>query len=220
MVLLCHATYLQSDPAHLLTGTWLKSLDQLLMWWRLEGWRLKTSPGSISCGTALCKFITWNSEMLDITPVTMEHTIQVLHFMSWNVSNLYNTIYLLNTLLTFKKTFSFSFSVTESLPPEDDTIELHCFLNTYKGYRPCHNSRIHIKWSTEDNTPLNGNRFHYTNPSECFSKLSIKKRLTDNYRKWKCQLLQNDTVQASISYTTTVKGTELDSNVLQIEDVV
>lgn len=88
-------------------------------------------------------------------------------------------------------------------------IELQCFLNTYKGHIPCNNTGIHIKWSTEDNTPINGNRFHIENPSECFSKLTIKTKLTDHHRKWKCQLTQNEVVKASISYTTTVTGTKL-----------
>ncbi|XP_045901209.1 uncharacterized protein LOC123968461 isoform X4 [Micropterus dolomieu] len=95
--------------------------------------------------------------------------------------------------------------LTERPTPADGTIELQCFLNTYKGHVACNNRGIHIKWSTEDNTPLNGNRFHFETDSECFSKLIIKKRLTDHHRKWKCQLTQNDTFKAAISYTTTVK---------------
>ncbi|XP_074510067.1 uncharacterized protein LOC141779222 [Sebastes fasciatus] len=96
--------------------------------------------------------------------------------------------------------------VAENLTPVDGKIELHCFLNMYKGLvTPCDNKGIHIKWSAEDNTPLNGNRFSFKNASECFSKLFITKKLTDHHRKWKCQLTQNDTVKATISYTTTVK---------------
>ncbi|XP_054477961.1 uncharacterized protein LOC129109844 isoform X2 [Anoplopoma fimbria] len=95
--------------------------------------------------------------------------------------------------------------VTESSTPAEDTIELHCFLNSYKGLAHCNNKGMRIKWSTGDNTPLNGNRFKFENPSECFSKLIITKKLTDHHRKWKCQLTQNDTVKATISYTTTIK---------------
>ncbi len=112
-------------------------------------------------------------------------------------------------LIKLSQHISFNSPVTKNLHPADGTIELHCFLNRFKGYVPCNNSMIHIKWSTEDNTPLNGNRFRFENPSECFSKLIINKKMTDHQRKWKCQLLQNDTVKAAISYTTTVKGTKL-----------
>lgn len=68
---------------------------------------------------------------------------------------------------------------------------------------------MRIEWSTEDNTPLNGSRFSFKSQSECFSKLIIHKKLTDHHRKWKCLLFQHDTVKATISYTTTVKGTKL-----------
>ncbi|XP_068179737.1 uncharacterized protein [Antennarius striatus] len=95
--------------------------------------------------------------------------------------------------------------LTESLIPMDGTIELQCFLNTYMGYVPCHNRGIHIEWSTEDNTPLQGDRFHFESPSECFSKLIINKKLTDHHRKWKCQLFLNNTIKATISYATTVE---------------
>ncbi|XP_034731019.1 uncharacterized protein LOC117946764 [Etheostoma cragini] len=96
--------------------------------------------------------------------------------------------------------------VTESSTSENGIIELHCYLNTYRGLVfNCNNKGIHIKWGTEDNTPLNGNRFYYKNVSDCFSKLFITERLTDHHRKWKCQLTQNDTVKATITYTTTIK---------------
>ncbi|KAL6109080.1 uncharacterized protein ACO6RY_12290 [Pungitius sinensis] len=96
--------------------------------------------------------------------------------------------------------------VTESSNPGVDTIELHCFLNTYRGYAPCNKKGIRIKWRTGDNKPMNGDRFKVVNPSECFSKLIITKKLTDHHRKWKCQVTQDDTVKATISYTTTIKG--------------
>nr|XP_046256676.1 uncharacterized protein LOC124065373 [Scatophagus argus] len=95
--------------------------------------------------------------------------------------------------------------LTESSTPAEGTIELHCFLNTYKGHVPCNNTGIRIKWSTENNTPLKGDRFHFDNPSECFSKLVINKKLTDHHRKWTCRLFQNEMAKSSISYTTTVK---------------
>ncbi|XP_026150049.1 uncharacterized protein LOC113122729 [Mastacembelus armatus] len=94
--------------------------------------------------------------------------------------------------------------ITENPTPAEDTVELHCFLNTFKGYRGCSNTGILIKWTTEDDTPINGKRFSFDNPSECFSKLIISKKLTDHQRKWKCQLMQNDVIKAAISYTSTI----------------
>ncbi|XP_059194728.1 uncharacterized protein LOC131975919 [Centropristis striata] len=64
---------------------------------------------------------------------------------------------------------------------------------------------MHVKWSTEDNTPRNGNRFRFESPSGCLSKLFITVKPTDHQRTWTCQLHQNDTVKASILYTTTIK---------------
>ncbi|KAM7383633.1 hypothetical protein PAMP_003268 [Pampus punctatissimus] len=95
--------------------------------------------------------------------------------------------------------------LTENPTPGEDKIELHCFLNIYKGLGPCNDRDIRIKWTTEDNTPIYGNRFHFENPTNCFSKLIIIKKLIDHHRKWKCQLTQNDMVKATISYITTVK---------------
>nr|XP_043890994.1 uncharacterized protein LOC122775240 isoform X1 [Solea senegalensis] len=94
--------------------------------------------------------------------------------------------------------------LTESPTPEEGTVELQCFLNTYKGHVPCNNTGIHINWSTEDNTPINGDRFHIKNPSECFSKLIIKKKVTDHHRKWRCQVTEKDVLKATISHTTTI----------------
>ncbi|XP_041648454.1 uncharacterized protein LOC121513035 [Cheilinus undulatus] len=84
-------------------------------------------------------------------------------------------------------------------------IELHCFLNTHTGYKPCKNEGMNITWTTEDNTALNGNRFHFENIPGCFSKLFIDYKLTDHHRKWRCQMSLNDTVKAATTYTTTVK---------------
>ncbi|XP_040022028.2 uncharacterized protein LOC120811017 [Gasterosteus aculeatus] len=95
--------------------------------------------------------------------------------------------------------------VTESSTPAVDTIELHCFLNIYRGHAPCNKKGIHIEWRTRDNKPLNGDRFKVENPSECFSKLIITQKPTDHHRQWKCQLTQGDTVKATIRYTTTIK---------------
>ncbi|XP_078109289.1 uncharacterized protein LOC144519765 [Sander vitreus] len=96
--------------------------------------------------------------------------------------------------------------VTESPTPVNGTIELHCYLNIYRGFvSNCNNKGLRIKWITEDNTPLNGNRFRYIHASDCFSKLFITKRLTDHHRKWKCQLTQNDTIKATKTYTTAIK---------------
>ncbi|XP_041799063.1 uncharacterized protein LOC121610833 [Chelmon rostratus] len=95
--------------------------------------------------------------------------------------------------------------LTESSTPANGTIELQCYLNTFMGHGPCNSRGIQIKWSSDDNTPLGGNRFGVENPSACFSKLIIRKKVTDHHRKWKCMLFQNDTIKATISYTTTVK---------------
>ncbi|KAK1895299.1 Protein sidekick like [Dissostichus eleginoides] len=95
--------------------------------------------------------------------------------------------------------------VVENPNPVEDTIELQCFLNMYRGLVACNNKGIHIKWITEDNSPLNGDRFQFKYPSKCFSKLIITKKRTDHHRKWKCQLTQNDMVKATITYTTTIK---------------
>lgn len=92
---------------------------------------------------------------------------------------------------------------------KEGTVELHCSLNTYRGYSPCKNRNIHIEWSWEDNTPLKGHRFISENPSECFSKLLIHLKPTDHQRKWKCRLFQNSTLKAAISKTTTIQGTKL-----------
>ncbi|XP_008294731.1 uncharacterized protein LOC103368217 [Stegastes partitus] len=97
-------------------------------------------------------------------------------------------------------------TITEKQTSAEDTIELQCFLNMFIGYVACDNSTgIHIEWSNEDGTPIEGNRFEFDNPSACFSKLLIKKKPTDHHRKWTCQLSQSDVVKATISYTTTVE---------------
>ncbi|XP_063340904.2 uncharacterized protein LOC134635453 [Pelmatolapia mariae] len=85
-------------------------------------------------------------------------------------------------------------------------MELHCYLSTDKGADPCfYHKELHIHWSTEDDTPLNGSRFVIEHPRDCFSKLIIDKKLTDHHRKWRCHLTQNDLVKATISYTTSVE---------------
>ncbi|XP_029958654.1 uncharacterized protein LOC115396775 isoform X2 [Salarias fasciatus] len=95
--------------------------------------------------------------------------------------------------------------VTEKADPATGTIELHCFLSSYKGYEACDNSTgVHIRWSSEDGSPLNGDRFRFDYPSHCFSKLIIAKKPTDHRRKWKCHLT-HDHVLTVTSYTTTVK---------------
>ncbi|XP_022074786.2 uncharacterized protein LOC110969060 [Acanthochromis polyacanthus] len=96
--------------------------------------------------------------------------------------------------------------VTEGRTSAEDTMELQCFLNMFIGYVACDNSTgIRIEWRNEDGTPIKGNRFTYENPSACFSKLFMKKKLTDHHRKWKCQLSQSGVIKATISYTTAVK---------------
>ncbi|XP_055358941.1 uncharacterized protein LOC114842468 isoform X2 [Betta splendens] len=95
-------------------------------------------------------------------------------------------------------------NITENPNVEEGKIELHCFLNKYRGLSTCKNTGIHLNWTTEDNTPIHGNRFNFGHPSECFSKLIINHKPTDHHRKWKCRLTQGDAVKASVSYTTTV----------------
>ncbi|XP_015804498.3 uncharacterized protein [Nothobranchius furzeri] len=97
--------------------------------------------------------------------------------------------------------------VIESQTPAEGTIELHCYLNTFKGYVPCsRNSDIHIRWTDQNDEPLNGQRFRSETLSACFSKLFITKKLTDHHRTWKCHVLQNNQIKASVSYETTVEG--------------
>lgn len=154
--------------------------------------------------------------MHDFILVTVEHSVQTFHFRFSQVSE---DPFLKSFLTVSQQSYCCCFfhsPVAERSPPPVGTIELHCFLSTYKGYVPCNNRGIHIKWSTGDDTPLHGNRFRFEKPSECFSKLIITKRVTDHHRKWKCKITQNDTVKATVSYTTTVKGTKLHCNVLQI----
>ncbi|XP_063735102.1 uncharacterized protein LOC134861651 isoform X2 [Eleginops maclovinus] len=95
--------------------------------------------------------------------------------------------------------------IVEKPNPAENTIELQCFLNMYRGYVACNNKGIQIKWITDDNTSLNGDRYTFKYPSECFSKLIITKKRTDHHRNWKCQLTLNDMVKATITYTTTLK---------------
>lgn len=92
---------------------------------------------------------------------------------------------------------------------KNDTIELQCFLNTYQGHKSCFNRGIRIKWTTEHDALLSGKRFDIENPSECFSKLLITTKPTDHQRKWKCSVYQNETLKASITHVTTVRGTKV-----------
>ncbi|KAM6994707.1 uncharacterized protein LKV04_007052 [Tautogolabrus adspersus] len=95
--------------------------------------------------------------------------------------------------------------ITEHPTPAAGKIELHCYLNTHQGYKSCNTRGMNITWTTEGNTPLNGNRFQFKNSSACFDKLFIRYKPTDHHRKWRCQLSLNGTVKANVSYTTTVK---------------
>ena len=105
----------------------------------------------------------------------------------------------------------FLYSVVREIPKAGEiTMELHCFLNTFKGYVPCDgDTGLQIKWTADDDTPINGKRFTFDNPSTCFSKLIITKRPTDHHRTWKCHLTKNDEVKTTARYTTTVRGTKL-----------
>ncbi|XP_072251153.1 uncharacterized protein [Leuresthes tenuis] len=76
----------------------------------------------------------------------------------------------------------------------------------FGGVQDCkNNTGIQIKWTSQDDTPINGDRFRFENPSVCFSKLIITKKPTDHRRKWKCRVAQNDEFKADISDTTAVK---------------
>lgn len=135
--------------------------------------------------------------------------MQVFPFIFLNVSKLSRESSHILKMMTTVLHHTFSLPVTESSAPADGTLELHCFLNTYKGHLRCDNRGMHIEWSSEDNTPLKRGRFSFENISECFSKLIIHKKPTDHQRKWKCRLFQNGTLKAATSHTTTIKGTKL-----------
>ncbi|KAM9309730.1 uncharacterized protein KZ484_025700 [Pholidichthys leucotaenia] len=96
--------------------------------------------------------------------------------------------------------------ISEKSSPAKDTLELHCYLNIFKGSVPCFNHKeIRIKWTTEDDTPLNESRFRIKEESNCFSKLIITTKETDHRRKWKCHLTQNGTVKVAITHMTAVR---------------
>ncbi|XP_028327024.1 uncharacterized protein LOC114478262 isoform X2 [Gouania willdenowi] len=96
--------------------------------------------------------------------------------------------------------------VTEWSDSVEGKVELHCFLDKYTGYTACKpNTGIHIQWVAEDDSPLQGDRFIVSNPSECFSKLTITSKPTDHHRKWKCRLSQNDKLTATVTYMTSLK---------------
>ncbi|KAM9723276.1 uncharacterized protein ACNS7B_018738 isoform 2-T2 [Menidia menidia] len=96
--------------------------------------------------------------------------------------------------------------ISENPKSGQNTMELQCWLNIFKGYHPCDkNSGIDIKWTTLDDTPIQGKRFEFGDQSPCFSKLKIFQKLTDHHRKWKCHVVQSDMIKASVTYTTTVK---------------
>lgn len=147
--------------------------------------------------------------MPECTPVATGRWMQVFPFIFLNVSKLVGESNRILETMTTVLHRTFSSPVTESSTPADGTLELHCFLNTYKGHLPCSNRGMHIEWSSEDDTPLKGGRFRFDNPSECFSKLIIHKKPTDHMRKWKCRLFQNGTLKAAASHTTSIKGTKL-----------
>lgn len=148
------------------------------------------------------------------TRVREERSSQVFHFEFFAVSAFASHLlfgFFCFTYRNSKQKYHNAFfypPVTErSHPANDKKMELHCYLSTDKGADPCFNHReLHINWSTEDNTPINGSRFVIEHPHNCFSKLIIDKKLTDHHRKWRCHLTQNDLVKATISYTTTVEG--------------
>lgn len=88
-------------------------------------------------------------------------------------------------------------------------VELQCVLNTFKGYVSCSNSTgMHIRWTSQDDTPLKSKRFRFEDQSACFSKLIIHQKPTDHRRTWRCHVTWNNEVNASISYETTVEGAE------------
>lgn len=144
-------------------------------------------------------------------PATATEFIQAFRFILLKVSEIscLQNISLIRLLTIFIFIIYLNVPVTESSRPADGTIELQCFLNTYHGYRPCINRGIRVEWSSEHGTLLSGKRFHIENPSECFSKLLISTKPTDHRRKWKCCMYQNETLKASITHTTTVRGSKV-----------
>ncbi|XP_068995811.1 uncharacterized protein [Embiotoca jacksoni] len=194
----------------------LQSTDQLLMF-ATEGDSI-TLPCGIPSITS-CSSVNWNmsghfglpTEMVKAGKVTVPNghrhvllkdcSLEITHLVL-NDAQLYSC-----HSETLNSNVSLQFlQLSRSSTAAEDMMELHCSLNTFKGHIGCTNSRgIHIKWSAEDDTSLNGNRFTFTNPSACFSKLIIRKKLTDHRRKWKCKISQDDVFKATTSYTTTVK---------------
>ncbi|XP_026227978.1 uncharacterized protein LOC113170208 isoform X1 [Anabas testudineus] len=165
----------------------------------------------------LCSSVNWNmaeqfqsvTEVVKAGRVTSpdRHRLVLLNDCSLQINHLMLNDARLYTCDSGTRNSSVSLQIleiNENKRSSVEEIELQCFLNTYKGHGPCNITGIHIKWSTEDSTPIKGNRFRIENPSGCFSKLIIKKKLTDHHRKWKCQLTQNDVVKASISHSTSV----------------
>lgn len=65
---------------------------------------------------------------------------------------------------------------------------------------------MRIRWTNQDNSPLQGDRFTLESSSPCLSKLVITKKQTDHHRTWKCQVDQNDQLKV-VSYTSTITGT-------------
>ncbi|KAF7665746.1 hypothetical protein LDENG_00132660 [Lucifuga dentata] len=166
-----------------------------------------------------CSSISWNmaGEFGSVTQVvaagritaSKSHRLSLMQDCSLQINHLEiddARLYTCNSG-TFNSSVSLEIlQITQTKTAEKGKTELHCSLNTYKGHVPsCHHGGIHIGWLTEGNTHINGDRFHVQNPSNCFSKMTIKMKLTDHHRKWKCQLTQKDTVKTTTSYTTTVQ---------------
>lgn len=140
--------------------------------------------------------------------------IQTFHFILLKVSEIscLQNISLIRLLTIFTFIMYLNIPVIESYRPADGTTELQCFLNTYQGHRPCINRGIRVEWRSEHDTLSSGKRFRIENPSECFSKLLISTKPTDHRRKWKCCMYQNETLKASITHTTTVRGSKVQNH--------
>ncbi|XP_036071646.1 uncharacterized protein LOC112143606 isoform X2 [Oryzias melastigma] len=86
----------------------------------------------------------------------------------------------------------------------DGVVNTSISLRFLERFRDCgSNSGVRIRWTNQDNSPLQGDRFTLESSSPCLSKLVITKKQTDHHRTWKCQVDQNDQLKV-VSYTSTI----------------
>ncbi|XP_015257363.1 PREDICTED: uncharacterized protein LOC107102533 isoform X1 [Cyprinodon variegatus] len=191
----------------------LLSSDPVLMFAK-EGDRVilpcGLSVGSCSSMNWTEKFLAWENELVTAGKVTdsNEKKYHLLKDCSLEISHMernYATMYYCKHGEQNWGVFLQIIDINESQTAAEDTIELHCSLSRYTGYVPCNDTRIHINWTTAGDVPITGKRFRFENPSVCFSKLIITKKITDHHRTWKCQVVLNEEVKATASYETRVK---------------